>query len=160
MTALDCRALHEVIEALADGQRATAAEQGHLDLCADCRARLALARRVERLLLEWPVAAPAPGFSARVGEMARREAWRAEQVVDWGFNIAIAAGLGAVAVGVASAAWLAGSAAAPADARVVLDAAGDLVERLRGHATVAATGTLLLTTTLGAWWWAEERRRW
>lgn len=153
--------LHDAIERLAMGELPSAEEQAHLAGCPDCRARLALARRLERLLVEWPVPAPPPDLVARVTAATRRDAWRHEQVVDWGFNIAIAAGGLAMIAGVVALAWLLGSAAGAADAsRVIADATGELVARLRGQALVVGTGFLLLTTGLGAWWWAEERWRW
>lgn len=161
MTVLTCAALVDAFEAIAAGDPATADQRAHLDSCDSCGARLALAARVERVLIEWPVTAPAPGFTLRVAEAARREVWRREQVVDWGFNVAIAAGLCAVLAGLAGLAWLLGSAAGPdASATVVAQTVGTLLVQLRSQAMVMATATLLLTTTLGAWLWAEGRLRW
>jgi predicted anti-sigma-YlaC factor YlaD len=161
MSALTCAALHDAIEPLAAGDTATPAQRAHLDSCDSCRAQLALAVRLDRVLTEWPVPAPAPAFTRRVTEAARREAWRQEQVVDWGFNLAIAAGLIAVVTGLATLAWLLGSAAGPgASATLLAEAMASLLVRVRAQATVMATGTLLLTTTLGAWLWAEGRMRW
>jgi len=161
MTAPECAALHEAIEPLAAGEPATPDQRAHLASCASCQARLALATRLERVLAEWPAPMPAPAFASRVLEARRREAWQHEQVVDWSFNIAIAAGLMAVLAGVASMLWLLGAAAGPAtSSQVVADMAAALVARMRGQAMVLATAALLLTTTLGAWWWAEERQHW
>ena len=161
MTSADCAALAEAIEPMAAGTPATAAQHAHLAECASCRARLALAVRLERVLAEWPSPAPAPGLASRVLEATRREAWHREQVVDWSFNIAIAAGLVAVLVGLASLVWLLGAAAGPVTStQVVTDAAATFLARVRGQVMVLATAALLLTTTLGAWWWAEERRDW
>lgn len=161
MTALTCAALADAFEALADGEPATADQRAHLDSCDSCRARLALAVRLERVLMEWPVTAPAPAFTLRVAEAARREVWRREQVVDWGFNLAMAAGLCAVLAGLASLAWLLGSAAGPgASVTLLADTVGSLLMQVRAQAMVMATATLLLTTTLGAWLWAEGRMRW
>ncbi len=161
MTTLTCAAFADAIEAIAAGEPATAGQRAHLDTCESCRARLALAVRLERVLAEWPAAAPAPGFTLRVAEAARREVWRREQVVDWGFNVAIAAGLCAVLGGLASLAWLLGSAAGPgASATLLAETMGSLLGQVRAQAMVMATATLLLTTTLGAWLWAEGRVRW
>lgn len=151
--------LHDAFERLAMGDGPSAEEQTHLGGCADCRARLALAVRVERLLVEWPVAAPAPDLASRVLAAARRDAWRREQVVDWSFNVAIGAGLAAVALGLAGVAWLLASAAGPGPStEVMAGAAVDLIGRVRSQAAVTGTALLLLTTTLGAWWWAEGRK--
>ena len=163
MTArLDCDDLLDVIDLIAAGEMsATTTVRAHLDGCESCRARLALATRLERVLAEWPAPAPAPAFASRVLEARRREAWQHEQVVDWSFNIAIAAGLVAVLAGAASMVWLLGAAAGPVtSSQVVADMATALVDRMRGQAMVLVTAAVLLTTTLGAWWWAEERQHW
>jgi hypothetical protein len=161
MSPLDCAALRAAIEPLAAGEPLAPEQRTHLESCPACQASLALAVRLERVLSEWPVAAPAPAFADRVVGVTRREAWRREQVVDWSFNVAIAAGLFAVVAGLAAMAWLLGSAAGPAAATgVMADVAAALVDRMRAQATVVATATLLLTTTLVAWWWAESEMRW
>lgn len=153
--------LDEALEALAAGATPTPAEAAHLAACDACRARLALAVRLERVLAEWPVAMPTPDFAARVLSAARRDSWRAEQVVDWGFNAAIAAGVLLALAGLASLVWVLGSAAGPVETSgLVADAARDLLVRLRGQALVVGTATMLLATGLGAWWWAEERWHW
>ena len=161
MSTSACAALADAFEPIAAGVPATPEQRAHLDSCESCRARLALAVRLERMLDEWPVPAPTPAFTLRVAEAARRETWRREQVVDWSFNVAIAAGLAAIVVGLGALAWLLGSAAGPgASATLLADAVGNLLVRLRSQAMVTATGTLLLTTALGAWLWAEGRMRW
>jgi hypothetical protein len=157
MTALDCAALAEAIEPLAGGEPATAAQQAHLDACAGCRARLALAVRLDRVLTEWPTPAPRPDLVHRVLEAVRRDAWRREVAVDWSFNVAIAAGLVAVVVGLAAFVWLLGSAAGPVGpSALVVETTTDLLARLQAQAAVTGTALLLLVTTLGAWWWAER----
>ena len=161
MTPLDCIGLHEAIEPLAAGEPPTPAQAAHLADCATCQARLALAARLDRVLTEWPVRAHSPAFAQRVAAAAQRETWRREQVVDWGFNVAIAAGLGTILLGLAALSWLLGSAAGPAaSSEVVADAALTLLSRIRAQFAVMSTATLLLATTLGAWWWAEGRERW
>ncbi|MGD9904274.1 MAG: hypothetical protein AB7U83_12480 [Vicinamibacterales bacterium] len=158
MTPPDCGALAEAIEPLAAGEPVTPAQRAHLECCSACRARLALAVRLDRILAEWPVPLPGPAFSHRVAAAARQEAWRQEQVVDWGFNVAIAGGVAAVAVGVAALAWLAGSVAGPAaSSAMVAEATLAVVDRMRAQLAVMTTAGLLLATTLGAWWWAEGR---
>ncbi len=158
MSALDCAALREAIEPLAAGEPATPAQRAHLDTCAACQARLALAIRLDRVLSEWPAPVATPAFAARVVAATRQEAWRREQVVDWGFNVAVAVGLAAVVIGLAALAWLAGSAAGPAtSSAVVAEATLSLLARVRAQFAVMSTATLLLAITLGAWWWAEAR---
>jgi hypothetical protein len=161
MSPTGCAVMADAIEPIALGEVASAEQRAHLDGCASCQARLALAIRLERMLGEWPVPAPTPAFARRVADAARRDTWRREQVVDWSFNVAIAAGLAAIVVGLGALAWLLGSAAGPAaSATLLADAVGDVIGRLRSQAMVMATGTLLLTTALGAWLWAEGRMRW
>ena len=158
MSPMDCAALRNAIEPLAAGEPPTPAQQAHLAGCASCQARLALAVRLERVLTEWPVPVPGPALAQRVLATTRQEAWQREQVVDWGFNVAIAAGLTAIVAGVVAIVWLLGSAAGPAaTAQVVTGVTSALLERMQGQAAVLATATLLLTATLVAWWWAEAR---
>lgn len=160
MTA-DCARVDAVIDEAVLGADLAPDLEAHLAGCAECRARLALARRIEQALATWPVAAPPPHFAATVAGLTRREAWRQEVVIDWGFNIALAASLGLVAAGAASLVWMLGALADPADAaRVTADAVSGLVGRVRGQGLVVVTASVLLATTVGAWWWAEERRRW
>ena len=109
------------------------------------------------MLAEWPTPAAAPELADQVLAAARREAWRREVVVDWSFNLAIAAGLAAILAGLAALAWLFGSAAGPeATSALVLDATAELLSRLRAQAAITGTAVLLLTTALAAWWWAER----
>ena len=161
MSPLDCAGLRAAIEPLAAGEPVTPEQRMHLEGCPSCQASLALAVRLERVLSEWPVTTPAPAFADRVVGVTRHEAWRREQVVDWSFNVAIAAGLVAVVAGLAAMVWLLGSAAGPAAAtEVMADVAAALIARMRAQAAVVTTATLLLTTTLVAWWWAESEMRW
>ena len=158
MSAVDCAALRDAIEPLAAGDAATPDQHAHLAECASCQARVALALRLERVLAEWPVPVPGPALAQRVLATTRQEAWQREQVVDWGFNVAIATGLVAIVAGVVAIVWLLGSAAGPAaTTQVVTGVTTALLERMQGQAAVLATATLLLTATLVAWWWAEER---
>lgn len=163
MTSDPCAIVRPDIEALADGAAPTAAQQAHLDACAECQAELALARRIERVLAAWPTPAPPPHFALTVTAAARRERWRQEQVLDWGFNVALGAGLAALGTGLAGAAWVLGTTAGAGPAAVpglLATSADAALAVIRAQATVVGTATLLVTTTLGAWWWAEERARW
>lgn len=161
MTPMDCDAAREELDEIAAGAPASAGCQAHLETCADCRAELALARRVERMLATWPTPPPPAHFASTVAAAARRETWRQEQVVDWGFNLALGLGLAAIVVGLSGMVWMVGATAgvdaAPQMARA---AVGALLDTARAQAPVMGTATLLLVTALGAWWWAEERARW
>jgi hypothetical protein len=160
MTA-DCTRVDAVIDEVLPGGDLPPDLAAHLATCLDCQARLALARRIEQALAAWPVPVPPPHFSAVVAGRARRDVWRQEVVVDWGFNIALAASLVLVAGGAASLLWMLGALADPNEtARVTAEAVSNLLGRVRGQGLVVVTATVLLATTAGAWWWAEERRRW
>ena len=161
MTPHDCRAVRDLLDAVVDGVPLSAAHQTHLDRCAGCQADLALARRIERVLVAWPTTAPPPHFAASVATAARRETWRQEQMVDWGFNVALGAGLATMAAGIVGAVWVVGATAQSGTApAVAIGAATTLLSTVRTQGPVVVTATALLVTTIGAWWWTEERARW
>ena len=161
MSPFDCRTVRDALDEMVAGAPAPAAHEAHLETCAECQAELAWARRIERVLATWPAAVPPAHFAVTVAAAARRETWRQEQVVDWGFNVAIAVGLAAIAIGLGGLVWMVGvSAGVDGAPQAAVTAVGALLDRVRGQSQVVATGTLLLVTTLGAWWWAEERGRW
>ncbi|MEZ5293838.1 MAG: hypothetical protein R2745_22330 [Vicinamibacterales bacterium] len=160
MTA-DCRRVDDLADEVAGGTALPSDLAEHAGTCAACRARLDLARRIERVLVDWPVAAPPPHFAAAVAAAAHREEWRREVVVDWGFNVAIAASLLVILAGVGALVWTFGGAAdvtTAAEATSVV--VSGLLERARGQAAVVGTATVLLAGTVGAWWWVEGRTDW
>lgn len=156
----DCAALDVVLDALASGEAPSADVASHLDGCAACQARLALARRIERVLATWPESTPPPHFVAAVAARARAAEWRQEVVIDWGFNIALAASLVCILAGAGGFLWLLGVQAAAAGGADAVRPLAEVMTRLRGQAPILATATVLLVTAAGGWWWAEERRRW
>lgn len=156
-----CARLDAVVDEMAAGLEVDAELSAHLATCTDCQARLALARRIDGVLATWPVAAPPAHFAAEVARLARQDVWRQELVVDWGFNIALAASLVFIVAGAAGFLWLLGAMADPAEAsRLATRPLTALAGQVRGQGLVVATATSLLATTAVAWWWAEERRRW
>ncbi len=158
---MDCDARRDELDEVAAGAPASAGWQAHLDTCADCRAELALARRVERVLATWPTPMPPVYFASTVAAVARRETWRQEQVVDWGFNLALGVGLAAIVAGLGAMVWMVGaSAAGDGASQAAANAVGALVATARTEASVVGAATVLLVTAVGAWWWAEERGRW
>lgn len=160
MTA-DCRRVDDLADEVADGAVLPPDLAAHAEACAGCRARLDLARRIALALATWPVAAPPPHFAAVVAAAAHREEWRREVVVDWGFNVAVAASLLIILAGVAALVWTLGAAADVSTASEATSAAmAGLLERLRGQAAVVGTTTVLLAGTVGAWWWVEARTDW
>ena len=97
---MTCRDMQERIEAVAAGdQPADEAFRAHVEGCVACAAAMARARRIEETLAARPAPAAPARFAALVASRIRRDHWREEQQVDWMFNIAIAAGLVAIAGG-------------------------------------------------------------
>lgn len=153
---MDCDALDLRLEALADDLAPDAGEAAHLSTCARCQARLRLARSMERVLQAREVPEPPDGFTAAVMARVQRERWRSEQLVDAGFNIAVAAGLGLIAAGLAALAWsLEWFSIDPGAVRIVADAAGQWLARIGEQLQMVAIAAVLLTTALGFWWWVE-----
>ena len=161
MTPAECRPVRDGLDAFVDGTPMSSAQQAHLDACADCQAELALAQRIERVLMAWPTAAPPPYFASSVAAAVRRETWRQEQVLDWGFNVALGAGLAAMAAGIVGVVWVVGATAQAGGApEMAVDAASVMLSTVQTQGPVVVAATALLVTTMGAWWWAEERARW
>ena len=161
MTLTDCAARRDELDEVAGGAPAQAAFQAHLDICVSCQAELAMARRVERLLTTWPTSAPPAHFASTVAAAARRETWRQEQVVDWGFNLALGLGLATIVAGLGGTLWMVGaSAGGDGASQAAANAVGALVATARAQPSVVSAATVLLVTAVGAWWWAEERGRW
>lgn len=156
-----CARVEAVVDEMAAGLEAAPELSGHVAGCAGCQARLALARRIDRVLADWPVATPPAHFAAEVARQARHDVWRQEVVVDWGFNIALTASLAFIVAGAAAFLWLLGAMADPVEAsRLAARPLTALAGQVRGQGLVVGTATALLATTAAAWWWAEERRRW
>lgn len=153
---MTCAAVEHAIDDIVAGNVPVAAELAqHIASCARCQASLALARRVEAVLAEPAPAAPA-SFSASVMRRVRRDAWRAEQMVDRFFNWILVAGLVLVAGGV----WMVLNAAGMADAFRQLSSAltGGITITVRNdpHVWAYALSVVLLLTGAGAWWWIER----
>ncbi len=134
----------------------SAADAAHLESCAACRALLQRARAVETALAVRPVVAPPSTFTTSVLTAVRRERWRAEQVLDLGFNVAVAAGILLIVAGVAALAWRTGLMAIGGDLAALITAGVTmLASRVAPQAENVVLATLLLATALGVWWWAE-----
>jgi anti-sigma factor RsiW len=156
---MECRDAVEVVEAIAAGDmHVEAPAREHFETCTRCAAALASAQRLEEMLAARGAPAAPEGFTSTVLQRIRRERWRAEQQVDWLFNVAIATAV-LLVVGGAFAIF-------NVDGLLSLTASGwELVkEGSRGAARDAAptVGTYLaaaalLLSALGTWWWAERR---
>jgi len=129
----------------------------HLASCADCAAALESARRVEQMLRARPAPAAPAQFTARTLGRLRRARWRSEQVVDFGFNAAIALVVFGIVIGVWLLAHRTGLAAVSNDA-VELFGSGlaAFAHRVAPSLPLYAGATALVATALGIWWWAER----
>ena len=159
MTGLTCADVLDVVDAIASGDLAVTADlASHLEACPRCAASLAIARRIETMIAARPAPAPPPRFADAVRRRISRERWRAEQSVDWLFNIAIAVGILVVVGGLAALMNIQALLAAVDAAWSLVTAAGSDVARQAAPTVVtyiAAFG--LLVSTVGIWWWAERR---
>lgn len=155
---MTCNDINLRIDAVLDNDGAwTGDQRAHIDTCVRCQSRLALAQAIDRWLPQLSVDQPPPSFTSGVMARVRRDRWRAEQALDTGFNVAIAAGLLLIAAGVAGLAWSSGLVVVGADVvalmREGLAAAGaELAPQLPTYSVAA----LLLTMGLGVWWWTEH----
>jgi anti-sigma factor (TIGR02949 family) len=153
-----CDEVLDTIELIAAGELTTSARiADHLSSCPGCSRALAAARRVDALLRSRATPAPPANFSSRVMNHMRRARWRSEQLVDWGFNIAL------VTVGmlVVFGLWIvmrqSGLATVSNDAIEMLGPGMVLfARRISPSLPLYAAATALLGTALALWWWAER----
>jgi hypothetical protein len=151
-----CEELDDVIEAVAAGEAASAGAEAHLAGCAACQARVELARAVARLLETREMPAPPEAFTVHVMRLVHQERWRAEQFVDVGFNVAMAAGLLIVLAGVSGLLWSLGwfsldVSAVTAAVTTFAPWTGEVASRLQ----MVIIAALLLSSALVLWWWVE-----
>jgi predicted anti-sigma-YlaC factor YlaD len=151
-----CDEVDDLIEAVAEGDRPGAEVDAHLAACPGCANRLASAQALHRTLAARETPAPPPGFSARVMQRVGEEHWRAEQIVDLGFNIAIAAGVALMVAGAVAMIWSFGWLTVD---RPTIEAVGAVVQpwvaRLSDDLRTLGMAALLLTSALALWWWVE-----
>jgi anti-sigma factor RsiW len=155
---MTCDGVLNAIELIAAGElRPDDRMTGHLATCASCASALEAARRLDTLLRERPVAAPPAQFTSRTMARIRRARWRNEQMIDWGFNAALAL----VAIAVAAGIWIvvsrSGLTFAGNDALQLLGTEmRAFIQRVSPALPLYALATALLATALGIWWWAER----
>jgi predicted anti-sigma-YlaC factor YlaD len=153
-----CDEVLEAIEAIA-GRDLTPDRRiaAHLASCAGCRAALDRAREIDRMLQARAVPPPPPHFTSRTLARVRRDRWQRDQLLDAGFNTAVATLVLAAIAGV----WLvmnrSGIVTVSADAialieMVIVAGVGRIAPELPLYAAAAA----LLAATVGIWWWAER----
>jgi hypothetical protein len=129
----------------------------HLASCPGCAAALASARRVDALLRGRPTP-PAPvQFITRVLNRVRRARWRSEQLLDLGFNIALALAAALVLVGLWVVMRQTGLATVGGDLFELIGPGMVLLaRRISPSLPLYAAATALLGATLALWWWAER----
>ena len=153
---MTCHQLDELIEAIAEGERPPDEVEAHIATCARCTASLTLARALDRTLLARELPLPPQGFTARVMQQVGQERWRTEQIVDIGFNIAIAIGVGLITVGGVALAFSFGWLTVD---RPTIEALGTAVQpwlsRLADDLRTVVLAAMLLTSALALWWWVE-----
>jgi len=153
-----CDEVLDAIEPIAGGEPVPEGRiADHLRTCVDCAAALESARRLERLLRERPAPQPPANFTTTTVGRVRRARWHSDQVLDAGFNLAIAM----LAVAIVAVVWMvlnrSGMAAVSND---VVELFGTSVVTFAGRVAPSvplyAGATALLATALGIWWWAER----
>jgi predicted anti-sigma-YlaC factor YlaD len=153
-----CDDVLEAIEPMASGELTP--DQGvaaHLTSCAGCRAALDRARGLERMLQARAVPAAPPHFTSRTLARIRRDRWRRDQLLDAGFNTAVAA----LVLSVVAALWLivnqSGIVTVSNDAVGLIEMfIVSVVRRIAPELPLYAAATALLAATVGVWWWAER----
>ena len=152
-----CQDMERSIEELADGTLQPSPEQAaHLAECDRCRSQLERARQVEHWLAQRETASPPPSFTASVMARVNQEQWKAERIVDLGFNLAVAAGVLVILAGGFGAAWSLGVFTVTVDAAALLQVFTDGLEgRVINQLQTVMVAAVLLTSALGLWWWAE-----
>ena len=129
----------------------------HLATCGNCAAALESARTLDRMLQRRAAPKPPAQFTTRTIGRIRRARWRSDQVLDAGFNIAIAA----IALGIVVGVWMlfnrTGLAAVGNDAVDLLTSGLVMfTRRIAPSVPVYAGATALLLSAIGIWWWAEQ----
>jgi anti-sigma factor RsiW len=154
---LRCDDLERLVEEFADGTLEPTREHvAHLAECDLCRERLETARAIHSLLATRELPLPPASFTSNVMRRIQRERWASEQAVDFGFNLAIAAGVLLVVGGALGLAWSFGLLTFGVDMRgLVAGAATQWMDRALQQVQTFLVATILLMTTLGLWWWAE-----
>jgi hypothetical protein len=152
-----CNDLEPLIEAIADGSHAlSAGDMAHVSSCARCTARLERARSIENLLATREVAAPGATFTAAVMARIGHEKWKTERAIDFGFNLAMVAGIMVILSGAAGLAWSLGFVNITVNLSTVWEALDtDVTGRVLSQVQTIAMSAVLLTMALVLWWWAE-----
>ena len=153
-----CDEALDSVEAIAAGElKAEGRLADHYATCPNCGAALSRARELEQMLQRRPTPRPSPQFTTRTMARVRRARWRSDQLLDVGFNVAIAIVVGAVILGVWMVLNRSGLVAVSNDAVGVFGRGlTTFAQRMAPSLRLYAGATALLATALGIWWWAER----
>jgi anti-sigma factor RsiW len=153
-----CDEVLETIELIAAGElTASAPVAEHLASCNGCGAALAAARRVDALLRSRVAPAPPANFSSRVMNRLRLARWRGEQLLDWGFNIALVTAGVLVVLGLWMVMRQSGLVIVSSDAVQMFESGMTLLaRRISPSLPLYSAATAVLGTALAIWWWAER----
>ena len=152
-----CDELDPFIEAIADGTLEPSPDQrAHIASCARCASQIEQAGAIEQLLTLRQAASPPPSFTHQVMARVGHEQWKSERVIDFGFNLAMAAGVLVIVAGGLGAAWSLGLLTITIDVDAILQVIGsDVTGRMLNQVQTIAMAAVLLTMALVLWWWAE-----
>jgi hypothetical protein len=154
---MQCDDLAELIGPWAEGELTAPPDAArHIDSCARCRMRTALARQIDRTLASYDEQVPSPHFSQDVLKRLRREWWEAEEDLDWWFNVLVGTGLLAIVGGIWLLFTLSGLTALTGDATTLIGTGISALFRQAGGSLsfyVGATG--LLIAGLLIWRWTD-----
>jgi anti-sigma factor RsiW len=152
-----CDEVQPHLEGIASGDVPAEALASHVASCPACAGRVARAQAIDQALQARVTPVPPARFTTDVMARIRRERWRAEQVLDAGFNVAVLAGALLVVAGLAGLFWLSGLVAVGRDLGSLASAAGVvLARRLAGDLQMVMLALVFMTTALAAWWWSEN----
>jgi hypothetical protein len=153
-----CDEVLEAVEPIAAGELAPSPRIAeHLASCRGCAGALDSARRLDALLRARPAPVPPAHFSSRVMNGLRRARWRTEQMLDWGFNLALVAAGVVVVISLWVVMRRSGLTTVSSDAIELLGPGMVLfARRVTPSLPLYLAATALLGTALGVWWWAER----
>jgi anti-sigma factor RsiW len=153
-----CDEALEAIEPIASGELTPDGRVAdHVATCPHCASALERARTVERLLRSRPAPKAPPQFTAQTLSRVRRARWRSDQLLDAGFNLALAAIVAGVIVGAWALVHRSGLTSVGNDATELLTSgAMAIVQRIAPAVPLYVGATALVATALGIWWWAER----
>ena len=154
-----CRDVLELVEPIAAGDLPLDdVVRAHVESCPRCASALASAQRLETALRAVEVPPVPETFAATVMQRIRRDRWRAEQRVDRLFNLAIAAAVLVILVGIAAILNVETVLTMTASAWPLLrDGTRETVRQFAPTFATYVAAAGLLAAAVVMWSWAERR---